>query len=84
MLFDKDKIPFRYIIDLKEDTPVKFIYEISCFMQNENKGEFTRTDAALVSSTNKLNFYLTHLCENGFLEKKGTSYRIIKYPWGSD
>lgn len=80
MTFDKDKIPFKFIIDYKDDCPMKFLYDAIRYETMEHKDNFTKGEASLFSTSgNDRN--IKALMDEGILKKINEGYIIAHNPW---
>lgn len=84
---DNKKVPLKYLIGyvVQNATIYDMLYELTVFLQNENKDIFTETEikAKTKSRCGSFDENFTALIKEGFIEKdKYSKYRLISHPWG--
>lgn len=86
---NKEKVPFRYIIDYKDHQSLHLLYQILIYLEIIGKlkdNEFSITDVNLHttikdSETKKAMPLIEDLIDKGYVEKIKSKYYIIKNPW---
>lgn len=89
MLYNKDKVPFKYVIGYKTGDAHQFLYQMLKYLREQNREDEPLMSVAEINlCTNvrgedgkDIHGFLDTLVSEGYIVKEKSRYRLVTSPW---
>jgi hypothetical protein len=84
-MINRNKVPFKYIINYKDNDPLHLLYQILDYLESSENQSFSMTEVNLHTTVRDTEDKALPLIEqletDGYIRKVKSRYEIIKNPW---
>lgn len=84
-MINRNKVPFKYIINYKDNDPLHLLYQILDYLESSENQSFSIAEVNLHTSVRDTEDKALPLIEqletDGYIRKVKSRYEIIKNPW---
>jgi hypothetical protein len=84
-MINRNKVPFKYIINYKDNDPLHLLYQILDYLESSENQSFSMAEVNLHTTVRDTEDKALPLIEqletDGYIRKVKSRYEIIKNPW---
>lgn len=84
-MISRNKVPFKYIINYKDNDPLHLLYQILDYLESSENQSFSMAEVNLHTTVRDTEDKALPLIEqletDGYIRKVKSRYEIIKNPW---